>query len=223
EPLTGAEVRPDFAVTSGDKVKILIKHYAPDTDLSAPLPHESWAASPTERMTVLCRALNVRVGLITDGEQWAAVSVPGDSGTSSVGTWFARIWQQEPITLQAFASLLGVRRCFGPEDETFDALLARSLEHQDEVTDTLGEQVRRAIEVLVQALDRADLDRNRELLENVSATQLYEAGLTVMMRLVVLLCAEERQLLLLGEPVYKECYAVFTLRSKLYEEKERFG
>src|SRR5262249_51332096 len=76
EPLTGAEVRPDFAVTSGDKVKILIKHYAPDTDLSAPLPHESWAASPTERMTVLCRALNVRVGLITDGEQWAAVSVP---------------------------------------------------------------------------------------------------------------------------------------------------
>src|SRR5262249_20823517 len=134
-----------------------------------------------------------------------------------------RIWQQEPITLQAFVSLLGVRRCFGPENESLDALLARSLEHQNEVTDTLGEQVRRAVEVLVQALDRADLDRNRELLKGVSENQLYEAGLTVMMRLVVLLCAEERQLLLLAEPVYKAYYAVSTLRSKLYDEKERFG
>jgi hypothetical protein len=151
------------------------------------------------------------------------VGVPAEGGSSSVGTWFGRIWQQEPVTLQAFVSLLGVRRCFGPDDETLDALLARSLEHQDEVTDTLGEQVRRAVEVLVQALDRADLDRNRELLREVFPTQLYEAGLTVMMRLVVLLCAEERKLLLLDESVYNECYAVSTLRSKLREEKERFG
>src|SRR4029453_16006961 len=115
------------------------------------------------------------------------------------------------------------RRCFGPKTETLDTLLARSLEHQDEVTDTLGEQVRRAVEVLVQGLDRTDLDRNRELLRDVSATQLYEAGLTVMMRLVVLLCAEERKLLLLGEPIYDECYAVSTLRSKLHDDMERFG
>jgi hypothetical protein len=223
EPLTGAEVKPDVAVMSDEKTRILIKYGAPDTDLSAPIPGEGWAASPIERMTVLCRALNVRVGLITNGERWAVVSVPADGGSSSVGIWFSRIWQQEPVTLQAFVSLLGVRRCFGPENETLDALLARSLEHQDEVTDTLGEQVRRAIEVLVQALDRADLDRNRELLRDVSATQLYEAGLTVMMRLVVILCAEERKLLLLGEPIYKEYYAVSTLRSDLYEERERFG
>jgi type I restriction-modification system DNA methylase subunit len=223
EPLTGAEVTPDFAVMSGDKVRILIKQYAPGANLSAPVSDESWAASPTEQMTVLCRALEVHVGLVTNGEQWAAVSAPRNGGNSSVGTWFARIWHQEPVTLQAFVSLLGVRRWFGPEGERFDTLLARSLEHQNEVTDTLGEQVRRAIEVLVQALDRADLDRNRGLLRDVSATQLYEAGLTVMMRLVVLLCAEERQLLLLDEPVYNECYAVSTLRSKLYNDKEHFG
>ena len=222
EPLTGAEVKPHFAVLSGDKPRLLIARYAPDTDLSTPMAGETWSASPIERMTMLCRATGVPVGLVTDGEQWTLLSVPAD-GSSSLGTWYARIWQQEPVTLQAFVSLLGVRRCFGPAEGALEALFARSLEHQNEVTDTLGEQVRRAVEVLVQALDRADLDRDRQLLKDVSPAQLYEAGLTVMMRLVVLLCAEERKLLLLGEPVYDQYYAVSTLRSRLREDKERLG
>lgn len=222
EPLTGAEVKPDFAVLSGDKARLLIARYAPDTDLSAPLAGETWAASPIERMTTLCRATGVPVGLITDGEQWTLVNVPADGG-SSLGTWYARIWQQEPVTLQAFVSLLEVRRCFGPAEVNLDSLFLRSLEHQEEVTDTLGEQVRRAVEVLVQALDRADLDRDRQLLKDMSPAQLYEAGLTVMMRLVVLLCAEERKLLLLGEPIYDQHYAVSTLRARLLKDKERLG
>lgn len=222
EPLTGAEVKPDFAVLSGDKARLLVARYAPDTDLFAPIGGQTWAASPIERMATLCRATGVRVGLISDGEQWTLVSVPAD-GASSLGTWYARIWQQEPVTLQAFVSLLGVRRCFGPAEGTLETLFLRSLEHQNEVTDTLGEQVRRAVEVLVQALDRADLDRDRQLLKDVTPAQLYEAGLTVMMRLVVLLCAEERKLLLLGEPIYDQNYAVSTLRAKLREDKERVG
>jgi hypothetical protein len=222
EPLSGAEVKPDFAVLSGDKARLLIARYAPDSDLSSPLAGETWAASPIERMTNLCRATGVRVGLVTDGEQWTLVSVPAD-GSSSLGTWYARIWQQETVTLQAFVSLLEVRRCFGPAESNLDSLFLHSLEHQNEVTDTLGEQVRRAVEVLVQALDRADLDRDRQLLKDVSPAQLYEAGLTVMMRLVVLLCAEERKLLLLGEPIYDQNYAVSTLRSRLRDDKERLG
>ena len=222
EPLTGAEVKPDFAVLSGDKARLLITRCAPDTDLSAPIAGETWAASPIERMINLCRATGVRVGLVTDGEQWTLVSVPAD-GSSSLGTWYARIWQQETVTLQAFVSLLEVRRCFGPAESNLDSLFLRSLEHQNEVTDTLGEQVRRAVEVLVQALDRADLDRDRQLLKDATPAQLYEAGLTVMMRLVVLLCAEERKLLLLGEPIYDQHYAVSTLRAKLREDKERLG
>jgi hypothetical protein len=222
EPLTGTEVKPDFAVLSGDKARLLITRYAPDTDLSAPIAGETWSASPIERMISLCRASGVRVGLVTDGEQWTLVSVPAD-GSSSLGTWYARIWQQETVTLQAFVSLLEVRRCFGPAESNLDSLFKLSLEHQNEVTDTLGEQVRRAVEVLVQALDRADLDRDRQLLKDVTPAQLYEAGLTVMMRLVVLLCAEERKLLLLGEPIYDQHYAVSTLRAKLREDKERLG
>ena len=71
-----------------------------------------------------------------------------------------------------------------------------------EVTDQLGFQVRKAVEVLVQAIDRIDQDRNRDLLAGLPKTALYQAALTVMMRLVFLFSAEERDLLLLGEPEF---------------------
>lgn len=201
EPMSGTEIKPDYAVVSAGKTHLLISCYSPGTNMNNPIPGESWAASPVERMINLCKATGVRVGMVTNGDDWSLVSTPAD-GSTSIGTWHARFWQQEPLTFRAFISLLGVRRFFGPKDGTLETLFAESLEHQGGVTETLGEQVRTAIEVLVQALDRADIDRNRELLKGISPPQLYEAGLTVMMRLVVLLCAEERRLLLLGESLY---------------------
>lgn len=221
-PQTSDSIHPDFAVLSDEKAKLLIATYPSDTDLESPLDGEPWAASPLERMTLMCRAKEVPIGLVTNGERWTLVGALAD-GTTSYGSWFSRIWLQEPITLQAFKTLLGVRRCFGPERETLKTLFTESLKHRDEVTDTLGEQVRRAIEVLVQALDRSDLDRDRQLLKDVPPKILYEAGLTVMMRFVFLLCAEERKLLLLGEPTYDQYYAVSTLRSQLLADAEHHG
>ena len=165
-------------------------------------------------------ARNLGSGRARD-ERRALAARPRPVGkVATFASWYARIWGQEPQTLRAFASLLSVRRFFGPEHDQLPVLFERSLEHQDEVTDALGLQVRRAIEVLVQALDRADLDRNRELLRNVGPRTLYEAGLTVMMRLVFLLAAEERGLLLLGDPRYDAFYAISTLRRQLLEHSD---
>jgi hypothetical protein len=80
--------------------------------------------------------------------------------------------------------------------------------------------VRRAVEVLIQTLDKADQDRNRELLHDVKEPELYEAALTVMMRLVFLLSAEERGLLLMGDERYEANYALSTLRMQLRKESE---
>ena len=102
-------------------------------------------------------------------------------------------------------------------------LLDESLKHLEEVTDTLGKQVMTAVEVLMEGFDRADLDSGRQLLAGVPPPQLYEAALTVMMRLVFLLCAEERGLMLLGEKKYDDVYAVSTLRKRLEEESDKFG
>jgi hypothetical protein len=216
--------KPGWIVRSpaDGKPCLFIAVLPPDTDLGSVQRGDGWPVSLQERMTLLCRAHGVRVGLLTDGERWMLVNAPVGS-TSSQASWYARLWFQEPITLKAFQSLFDVRRCFGPAEDTLESLLDESLKHHEEVTDTLGEQVRRAVEVLVQCLDKADEDRNRELLRDVKPADLYETGLTVMMRLVFVLCAEERGLLLLGDSVYDRCYAVSTLRGQLAEEADRHG
>ncbi|MCA9632570.1 MAG: hypothetical protein KC766_33180, partial [Myxococcales bacterium] len=191
--------------------------FPPDTDLSASKKFDELSCSPADRMALHLRALSLPFGLVTNGERWMLVHAPSGQ-VATFASWYARLWGQEPETLRAFVSLLGVRRFFSPEQDQLPALFDRSTKHQDEVTDALGDQVRRAIEVLVQALDRADQDRNRELLRDVKPPELYEAGLTVMMRLVFLLAAEERGLLLLGEPRYDSFYAVSTLRMQLRAE-----
>ncbi len=92
----------------------------------------------------------------------------------------------------------------------------------EERCETLGEQVKNAVEILVQRLDQIDADRKRKLLPP-NPTVLYEACLTVMMRLVFILCAEQRRLLPLDEPVYDQNHAASTLREKLQEVADQHG
>ena len=106
-----------------------------------------------------------------------------------------------------------------PEDETLELLLAQSADDQEEITDQLGYQVRRSVEVLVQSMDKADRDHSGTLLADVSAERLYESALTVMVRLVFLFCAEERELLLLGNELNDKNYAVSTLREQLNDRR----
>lgn len=216
----GVSLSADFAVVGDhDKPLMLVHVYGPDVDLDATQKLNAWAITPAERMVTLCRATSCRLGLVTNGERWVLVDAPVGAVTS-FASWYARIWGQEPITLQTFVHLLGIRRFFVDESERLPALFDRSLKFQDEVTDALGEQVRRAVEVLIQALDKADQDRRRELLRDVEEAELYEAASTVMMRLVVILSAEERGLLLLGDECYEANYALSTLRVQLRVESE---
>ncbi|WP_420464647.1 Eco57I restriction-modification methylase domain-containing protein [Panacagrimonas sp.] len=219
-PEHGISLSPDFAVVgNGDMPLMLIHAYGPDIDLDATRKMDGWASTPAERMVTLCRATGCRLGLVTNGERWMLVDAPVGAVTT-FASWYARIWAQEPFTLQAFVHLLGIRRFFVDESERLPALFDRSLKFQDDVTDALGEQVRRAVEVLIQSLDKADQDRDRALLHGVKEAEIYEAALTVMMRLVFLLSAEERGLLLLGDERYEANYAISTLRMQLRAESD---
>ena len=219
----GSGVEPDLAVVNkanADEPLLLIHVYGPDTDLDAKGTFDGLTTTPADRMVVLLKTTKCPIGIATNGDRWMLVHAPVGSVTG-FASWYARIWGQEPETLRAFVSLLSVRRLFGPEEGKLSTLYERSMEHQDDVTDALGEQVKRAIKELVQALDRADQDRNRELLRDIEPRELYEACLTVMMRLVLLLAAEERGLLLLGEePLYDSYYAASSLRMQLLENTD---
>ena len=215
---------PDWGLKGLDgKPVLFIKAIPADVKPEDRDTSDEWKDTVIEKMTRLCRAHDVRLGLVTNGEKWILVNAAPGGTLSGAATWYARLWFQEDTTLRAFLALLGYRRFVGAPKKRLPYLLDESLKHLEEVTDTLGKQVMTAVEVLMEGFDRADLDSGRLLLAGVSPTQLYEAALTVMMRLVFLLCAEERGLMLLGEKKYDDVYAVSTLRRKLEEEKDKFG
>ena len=228
-PEMGETLRPDLALVgpastdSAGQAQLLIAAYPTEQALDKPVTCRHWKATPATRMMELLHGAGVPLGLVTNGEQWMLVYAPRGEVTGYT-SWYAALWLDEPITLRAFHSLLGVRRFFGvAADGTLQALLKESASDQQEVTDQLGYQVREAVEVLVQSFDALDKESNRTLLKGVSASAQYDAALTVMMRLVFLFSAEERGLLHLGKPLYDDNYAVSTLQEKLQDVADQHG
>src|SRR5207244_2786988 len=101
--------------------------------LEKPIAGKRWHASPATRMMELLHATGVRLGLVTNGEQWLLVDAPRGE-TTGFASWLAALWFEETITLRAFRTLPSARRFFGVvETETLEALLAESSKDQQEV------------------------------------------------------------------------------------------
>jgi hypothetical protein len=218
-------LRSDFVLNDSvtGKPRLLIQTYPRSQELTSYLIGSRWKASPDTRMTELLHATGVRLGLVTNGEHWMLVNAPKGE-TSGYASWYAGLWQEEPITLRAFRSLLRLERFNAEADKTLESLLEKSASNQQEVTDQLGYQVRKAVEVLIHSLDRADQDFERSLLADVPEEILYESALTTMMRLVFLFCAEERELIPSKPfPVYEQNYSVSTISKQLRELADQHG
>ncbi len=224
-PEHGEILRPTFALLdpANGTPRLLIQTYPRTQELTTYVANARWKASPDTRMTEQLHGAGVRLGLVTNGEHWMLVDAPKGE-TTGYASWYAGLWLEEPVTLKAFRSLLGADRFFGEPDKTLEAMLAESASNQQEVTERLGYQVLKAVEVLIQSLDRADQDYGRSLLSGVSEATLYESALTIMMRLVFLFCAEERELIPSKPfPVYEQNYSVSAISRQLRELADQHG
>jgi hypothetical protein len=181
----------------------------------ARLTEGGWSASGVERLAYLLRARDVPVGLVTDGRWWAVVWAPR-GGTVAAGVFDAALWAEEPETLRGLVALLNRGRflAVAPAD-TLPCLFRESLDRQEEVTETLGRQVREAVELLVAGFDDLDAQGDRRPLAGVSDDDVYDGAVTFMMRLVFLLFAEERRLLPSDDELYIEAYSVGRLIDQL--------
>jgi hypothetical protein len=225
----GETLRPDLALVNpggraaAGKARVLVQVVRPGQDLERAVDGRRWKASPATRAMELCHAAEVPLALVTNGAAFTLVHARRGE-TTTYATFHAPLFVEEPVLFDAFRALLGQQRLFGVADaDTLEALLAESAANQQEVTDQLGSQVRHAVEVLVQAIDRANNDLKGALLREVPEKTLYEAAVSVMMRLVFLLAAEERKLLLLGDPLYDAHYAASTLLVQLEEVATKHG
>ena len=190
-------VSPTGALTRGDMTGVLVLVTDPVESLRVPLD-DGWAASPIDRMEELLRASGVRVGVVTDGRWWAIVSARPETMVAS-GITDSQRWIELPVARDAFIGLLRLPRLVGNRaDDLLTTIFGDSVAAAEEITEALGTNVRRAVELLVQALSESALDaRRRSGPDPLPARRddVYQAAVTMMMRVVFLLFAEERGLL----------------------------
>ena len=226
-------VAPTGALVRGEQVGALVLVTDP-VDSLRDLANDGWATSPIDRMAAMLRApgSDCSIGVVTDGRWWAMVSAPADGATAS-GVVDCQTWAEETATRDAFCELLSVRRLVGgTAEKRLPKLFEDSVLAAEEITEALGTQVRNAVELIVSALSDALLDAaEREAPASLESAELgsgplaadpwqvYEAVVTVMMRAVFLLFAEERGLLP-AESLYTGGYGLATILDAL-EERAR--
>jgi hypothetical protein len=179
-----------------------IVHVIDPTDSLRQTPNDLWAATPVDRIEALLRENKVPLGIVTDGRWWGLVCAPDDAMAAS-GVVDALTWIEEPRTRDAFFALIGRQHIIGGDPaERLPVLFAESVAAAEEITEALGSQVRSAVELLIQSFSESAADAGRRGLPGPLPARThdsYEAAVTVMMRTLFLLFAEERGLLPSGE------------------------
>ena len=226
----GVHLRPDQALLDVDDANLIslaVFVWPNGTRLDrrpdVAVAGDTWPASPMQRTETWCRESGVPLALVTDDDQWVLVWAPRGAPAASC-RWRISDLADERILQAGFLSLLGARRFFAVQaDETLEALFRSAADAEAEITKGLGLSVRRSVELLVAAISRDDVAHDGAVLRGVPATEVYEASVTVLMRLVFLLFAEERRLLPAEDPLWAESYSVLTLRDDLRTSAVRDG
>jgi len=215
------ELRADRVVVHKDKPVLLVQIVPRDQALERQDRQlGKWKASPTTKLERLLRDTGHELGLLTNGESFRLMFAPSGMNSGAI-TWTSPGLVQEKATLDAFATLLG-RKILVPAGKDELSLLdicKLSRERQGDVADQLGLQVRNGLERLIWAWDTADRAADGDLLAGMPEDEVYEMGLSVMMRLVFLLYAEERSLLPHGEVLYDQGYGLTYLWHRLQDQK----
>ena len=190
----------------------------------------------------LLRETGVKVGLITNGVQFRVCYAGIDYDAWS--EWDASMWFIEAEwrkQLDGFIAILGQNGLsFDGETTKLKKAIEESRNKQSEISGILGQQIREAVESLINQLD-STLRTYPEILEAVNTSvdgtnktdqqinsALYQAASRIVMRLVVLLFAEARILLPRDIAEYNQSYGIDGLYEQLkialaYESKSRLS
>jgi len=200
-PNRAVTVRAQASLNGPDGIGALV-HVVDPVESLRETPGDLWAANPIDRVEAMLRDSRIPIGIVTDGRWWGLVCARQGAMVAS-GIVDALTWIEEPRTRDAFLTLIGRPYLVGgdPKDR-LPVLFEESVAAAEEITEALGAQVRRAVELIIQSLSESAADaRRRSLPDPLPARphDSYEAAVTVMMRVVFLLFAEERGLLPSGE------------------------
>ena len=239
-PEHGTTLAPTWAVAELGEAErrwqLLVRIEARGVDPDGRNALDGWEATPHQRFERLLRDTGVFAGLLIsereerkDGQvrtypEFRLIYAPrGEtSGHQSFPIRPMALVSGRPM-LGGLKLLLDRFRLFSDgDDRRLPALLKRSRDAQALVSTALAEQVLGALHELLRGLDAAEPALVRELSTSRSE-HLYEGLLTVLMRLVFVLYAEDRDLLpslpgARAREVYETSYSVRGLYAKLTED-----
>ncbi|OYV75210.1 MAG: hypothetical protein B7Z66_13730 [Chromatiales bacterium 21-64-14] len=169
---------------------------------------------PAAQVVEYLRRRAIPLGLLTNGRQWRLVWADTDS--SAWAEWEAERWLDAD---QLSDELAVLRRVLSPaalvradaEQGPLLSAIRDTRRGQTKLSKELGERVRRAVETLLRSrepLVRAAWDEH-------ASKDLYVAACHFVMRLVVTLFAEARELLPAGNPIYHQAYGLRGLLDQL--------
>lgn len=158
------------------------------------------------------------LALVTNGRQWRLVHAGQDYDAWcewDIDLWFVEgapgpqvaAWRQL-ISREALVASDGQRQ--GP---LLSAILA-SRKGQADLSAVLGERVRQAVEELITASHSA-IEQAQQAGTAPAYADLYVAGSRIVMRCIITLFAEARNLLPVDNPVYQRAYSLEGLRQNL--------
>jgi hypothetical protein len=184
------------------------------------------------RFLELLRGTGHRLGLLTNGQQFRLVYAGLDF--ESWCEWESDRWFDEG---EGTEELCGLRQLLSPESlkpikEGVSGLLdgvEESRKRQADLSSVLRENVRQAIELLLEEVSTANRTKpdlfahlvahgdDRKLTDSEAHEAMFQATVRLVMRLVVCLFAESRQLLPINDPIYAQSYGVRSLYELLDE------
>jgi hypothetical protein len=222
-------LEPDFAFKSingtGSPWMLLLKEVPAGADLDAKDDSE-WSVSHAQRFERLLRDTQVAIGLLTNGEVIRLIYAPRGENSGSLTFSLPAMLEVagRPITA-AFEELLkSYRLVSAPAEVRLPALLSKSREYQASVSEALAKQVLDSLYELLRGFQAADNKSKGELLKDAIAANpdlVYRGLLSVLLRLVFLLFAEDRGLLP-TTAVYAQHYSVHGLFERLRIDNEQF-
>lgn len=161
------------------------------------------------------RQANLKLALLTNARQWRLIFVGLDF--DAWAEWDSALWFEEGQPgpqVDALRVLLTPSALAPPRPDALGPLLAAiqaSRRGQAELSAELGERVRQAVELLIQTHG----PRLQALDAAVAPRDIYVAATRVVMRMVVALFAEARDLLPRDNAIYHGSYGVQGLREQL--------
>ena len=202
-------LHPDFAVRERDPRngaspwQLLVQVLAAGQDFNkATSGAGGLEASPQGRVERLLRGTGVPAGLLFNGVALRLISAPRGESSGWMDFRFADLINTAGRPLcSALRLLLTEQRLLAlPRDQRLAALLESSRKYQNEVSERLSEQVLHGLYELLRGFQTAHDSSGGELLreplsEDGDRNDIYRGLLSVILRLVFLLYAEERGML----------------------------